>query len=200
MSGSFESVWWNARVHRLDLDLHTQPKEFLGNRVRTYVHSEGKIHCTRSSEENGTHDAASSRTVSPTHYQPSYSGTCTACEHALRVEFTHAYTHACMCACTHTPKCTSVRTCTHNHTHIHACTHIHTHTRMHTHIHIHTHTHKHTHTHTHANTWTRKAERQLKQQKAKEETDGKENVHDKLLRCQGRRSACLNRSTTDIPS
>ena len=30
MSGSFESVRWNARVHRLDLSLNYHPKEDLG--------------------------------------------------------------------------------------------------------------------------------------------------------------------------
>ena len=39
MSGSFESVQWNACVHRLDLGLYSHPKEFLWNEVRT----QGKI-------------------------------------------------------------------------------------------------------------------------------------------------------------
>ena len=30
MSGSFESVWWNACVHRLNLSLYSHPKEFWG--------------------------------------------------------------------------------------------------------------------------------------------------------------------------
>ena len=30
MSGSFESVRWNACVHRLDLGLYSHPKEFIG--------------------------------------------------------------------------------------------------------------------------------------------------------------------------
>ena len=34
MSGYFESVQWNAYVHRLDLGLYSHLKEFLGNRVR----------------------------------------------------------------------------------------------------------------------------------------------------------------------
>ena len=42
-SGSFESVQWNACVHRLDLGLYSHPKEFLGNEVRTHVNSKGKI-------------------------------------------------------------------------------------------------------------------------------------------------------------
>ena len=41
-SGSFESVRWNACVHRLDLSLSSHPKEFLENEVRTHVNSKGK--------------------------------------------------------------------------------------------------------------------------------------------------------------
>ena len=37
MSGSFESVQWNACVHRLDLSLFSYPKEFLGKGVRNHV-------------------------------------------------------------------------------------------------------------------------------------------------------------------
>ena len=47
MSGSFESVRWNACVHRLDLSLYSHPKEFWGNGVRTHVNSMGKISSTR---------------------------------------------------------------------------------------------------------------------------------------------------------
>ena len=46
MSGSFESVGWNACVHRLDLGLYSHPKEVLGNGARTHVHSKGKIPST----------------------------------------------------------------------------------------------------------------------------------------------------------
>ena len=46
MSGSFESMRWNARVHRLDLRLYSHPKEFWGNGVRTPVNSKGKIPST----------------------------------------------------------------------------------------------------------------------------------------------------------
>ena len=46
MSGSFESVRWNACVHRLDLGLYSHPKEFWGNGVRTHVNSKGKIPST----------------------------------------------------------------------------------------------------------------------------------------------------------
>ena len=61
-------------VHRLDLSLYSHPKEFLENGVRTHANSMGKISSTRSSEEDQTHDGASCRTASPTHYQLSYSG------------------------------------------------------------------------------------------------------------------------------
>ena len=37
MSGSFESVPWNACVHRLDPGLFSHPKEILGNGVRTQL-------------------------------------------------------------------------------------------------------------------------------------------------------------------
>ena len=42
ISGSFESVRWNACQHRLDLGLYSHPKEFIGNGVRTHVNSQGK--------------------------------------------------------------------------------------------------------------------------------------------------------------
>ena len=37
MSGSFESVRWNACVQRLDLGLYSHPKEFLGNGVEAML-------------------------------------------------------------------------------------------------------------------------------------------------------------------
>ena len=43
MSGSFESVPWNAYVHRLDLGLYSHSKELLGDGVRTHGNSKGKI-------------------------------------------------------------------------------------------------------------------------------------------------------------
>ena len=46
MPGSFESVWWNACVHRLDLSLYFHPKVFWGNGVRTHVNSKRKISST----------------------------------------------------------------------------------------------------------------------------------------------------------
>ena len=52
MSGSFESMKWNACVHRLNLQLYYHPNKLLGNGVRTQVNSKGKIPSTRSSEED----------------------------------------------------------------------------------------------------------------------------------------------------
>ena len=46
MSRSFESVRWDASVHKLDLGLYSHPKEFLGDGVRTHVNSKGKIPST----------------------------------------------------------------------------------------------------------------------------------------------------------
>ena len=47
-SGPFESVRWNACLHRLDLGLCSHPKEFFwgGNGVWTHVNSKGKIPST----------------------------------------------------------------------------------------------------------------------------------------------------------
>ena len=46
-SGSFESAWWNACVHRPDLGLYSHPEEFFGgNGVWTHVNSKGKIPST----------------------------------------------------------------------------------------------------------------------------------------------------------
>ena len=78
MSGSFVSVLWNACVHRLDLSLHSHPKEYLGNGVRTHVNSKVKIALLEkfSSEEDQTHNIASSRTASPTCYQRAIPAPC----------------------------------------------------------------------------------------------------------------------------
>ena len=37
MPGSFEPMWWNACVCRLDLSLYSHPKEILGNGMRTHT-------------------------------------------------------------------------------------------------------------------------------------------------------------------
>ena len=47
MSGSFESVQWNACVHRLDLCLYSHQKEFWGNGVGTHINCKVKIPSTR---------------------------------------------------------------------------------------------------------------------------------------------------------
>ena len=71
MSESLESVRLNACVHRLDLGLYSHSKEFGGNGARIHVNSKGKnpLYQKKISEEDRTHDAASSRTASPTHNQ-----------------------------------------------------------------------------------------------------------------------------------
>ena len=76
--GSFESMWWNACAHRLDLGLYSHPKEFWRNGVRTHVNSKGKSHLPEkfSPEEYRTHVAASSRAASPTQYQRATPITC----------------------------------------------------------------------------------------------------------------------------
>ena len=50
-SGSFESVRWNACMHRLDLGLYSHPKEFLGE---WGVNSKGKIPSTEKVPRGGS--------------------------------------------------------------------------------------------------------------------------------------------------
>ena len=52
VSGSLESIRWNACVHRLDLSLYCHQKKVLGNGVRTHLKSKGDKPSTRSSEED----------------------------------------------------------------------------------------------------------------------------------------------------
>ena len=94
MSGSFESVRWNACVHRLDLGLYSHPKEFLGNGVRTRVNSKGKITSTGGAEEDRTRSPTLSTTASPTQYQLSDSGPLDASKdwHGTRGEFRNTET------------------------------------------------------------------------------------------------------------
>ena len=73
MPGSFESVRWNACVHRLHLGLYSHPKEFLEIRLRTYENSKGKIFLYGQLRGGWTRDSVSRRTASPTHYRLSYS-------------------------------------------------------------------------------------------------------------------------------
>ena len=71
MSGSLESLRWNACLHRLAFCLYSHSKEFQG------MESEppGKqINPSGGSEKNQTRDAASHRTASLAHYRLSYSG------------------------------------------------------------------------------------------------------------------------------
>ena len=58
-------------MHRLDFGFYSHPSEFGGNGVRTHVNSKEKSPLPEkfSSEEDRTHDVASSRTASPVHYQ-----------------------------------------------------------------------------------------------------------------------------------
>ena len=58
MSGSFESMRWNACTQRLDLHLCSHPKEFLGNGVRTRVNSKENILSSGGSDDVVAHDAA----------------------------------------------------------------------------------------------------------------------------------------------
>ena len=71
MSGSFESLRWNACVHRLHLSLYSHPKEFGGMESEPMLTPREKSLLPEkfSPEENLKHDAASSRTTNPTHYQ-----------------------------------------------------------------------------------------------------------------------------------
>ena len=76
MPGSFESVRWNACVHRLGL--HSHPKEFWGNGVRAHVNSKEKKsplpqkkkkkkNPQRRTEPTTLHEAGQRRELSPTH-------------------------------------------------------------------------------------------------------------------------------------
>ena len=68
MSGSFESVRWNACMHRLDLGLYSYPEEFSVIVFRTRVTSNEKISSTGkkiSPEEDGTHDACITQDSEP---------------------------------------------------------------------------------------------------------------------------------------
>ena len=78
LSGSFESVWWNACIHKLDLGLYSHPKQFWGNGVRTHVNSKGKIPFTKknlprggSNPQHSTQHQAGQRAQ---HTTTSYSG------------------------------------------------------------------------------------------------------------------------------
>ena len=86
MSGSFESMRWNACVHRLDLGLYSHPKELFGNGVRTHVNPKRKVPSIGGSEEGRTRDATSRRTASPAHNLLSYSGPYKAIQLAIYIK------------------------------------------------------------------------------------------------------------------
>ena len=67
----FESVRWNACVHRLDLGLYSHPKEFgrIESEPMLTQREKSPLPEQFSLEEDRTHDAASSRTASTPHYQ-----------------------------------------------------------------------------------------------------------------------------------
>ena len=70
-SGSFESVRWNACLHRLDLGLYSHPKEFWGMEFEPMLTPREKAPLPKMSpEEDRTRDAVDSE---PKHYQLSYS-------------------------------------------------------------------------------------------------------------------------------
>ena len=71
MSGSLEWMQWNACVHRLDLGLCSHQKEVWGMDSEPMLtpREDSPLQEKFSSEEDQTHNAASSRTASPTHYQ-----------------------------------------------------------------------------------------------------------------------------------
>ena len=97
LSGSFESVWWNACVHKLDLGLYSHVKEFVRNGVRNHGISKGKIPSTGGSQEGWTHDTASRRTVSPTLNRLSYSSP--DCD--VIVSFISSFIHYSLCCLVH---------------------------------------------------------------------------------------------------
>ena len=70
-------IFWAREMKCMCAQSRSQPillsERVLGNGVWTHVNSKGKIHSTRGSEKGQTHDAASCRTASQTHYQLSYS-------------------------------------------------------------------------------------------------------------------------------
>ena len=66
-SGSFESMRWNACLHRLDLGLYSHPKEFWGMEFEPMLTPREKSPLPKMSpEEDRTRDAVDSE---PKHYQ-----------------------------------------------------------------------------------------------------------------------------------
>ena len=72
ISESFESMWWNACVHWLDLSLNSHIRNsFQGMESEPMLTPREKSHLPQkfSSDEDWTHNSASSRTASPIQYQ-----------------------------------------------------------------------------------------------------------------------------------
>ena len=190
MSGSFESVWWNACVHRQDLGLYSHPKSFFGNGVRTHGKLPGKPpplpEAQRRIEPTMLHYAGQQAQHTTDWAIPA--PTCLqywVLFHCLRLG-------CCSEPCNESIMCSSMQTCPSDqasppshlfdqygmsdstlngrglsHTHRTKRTHTHTHTHARTHTHKYTHTHTHTHTHARAHaymhTYTRASARPQKQ-------------------------------------
>ena len=73
LSGSLESVRWNARVHRLDLGLYSHPKGFGGMESETMLTPGEKKSPLREAQRR-FEPFASRRTASPRHSRLSYPG------------------------------------------------------------------------------------------------------------------------------
>ena len=71
MSGSSQSMWGHARVHRLDLGLYSHTKEETESEPML---TPWKIPSTRGSEEGLVYNLTLHRTASPTHHRLSSSG------------------------------------------------------------------------------------------------------------------------------
>ena len=71
MSGSFESLRWNACVHGLDLGLYSHPKKFGGMELEPMLTPRGKYPLP---EAERRVKPAMLHHASPTRYRLSYSG------------------------------------------------------------------------------------------------------------------------------
>ena len=72
MSGSFESVRWNACVHRLDLGLYSHPKEFWGNGV--WIQGKNPLYRKMSPEEYRTRDTVAASPSTTNWAIPAHTG------------------------------------------------------------------------------------------------------------------------------
>ena len=73
MSGSFESMGWNACVLRLDFGLYSHPEEFYRMESEPMLTPSEKSPLPEAQRRIDACDAASHRTASPTHYRLNYS-------------------------------------------------------------------------------------------------------------------------------